>query len=132
MTLFSFPKNQRLKGKKKIDSIFSSGKNFFAFPLKAIYTVDEILDGQSAISAMFVVPKKKIRKAVTRNLIRRRMREAFRLNKHTLIEECKMQGKQVSVVFVFASTDVAKFDTITTATLKILKDIAKNLSSSGI
>jgi len=43
-----------------------------------------------------------------------------------------MRGKQVSVVFVFASTDVAKFDTITTATLKILKDIAKNLSSSGI
>jgi len=77
---FKFPKAEKLTGKKKIEELFQDGSSFFLHPFLLKYkTTDE-----SVHRILIAVPKKKIKRAVDRNLIKRRVREAYRLNKHLI------------------------------------------------
>ncbi|MBM3177912.1 MAG: ribonuclease P protein component [Bacteroidetes bacterium] len=71
---YSFPKSNRLTGKKKIDRLFGQGKTFVRFPFRVIYLNAE----GPAYQAMFSVPSRQFKNATDRNRIRRQMREAFR------------------------------------------------------
>jgi len=82
MRPFGFPKSERLNSKKSIETIFLSGKSAFYFPLKAIFTLEDLTGEQAPSQALFVVPKKRFKRAVDRNKLRRRIRESYRLNKH--------------------------------------------------
>ncbi|MDR0536985.1 MAG: ribonuclease P protein component [Tannerellaceae bacterium] len=79
-------KKERLSLKNKINLLYEHGHSFVAFPLRITY-LTEPNNGHSGVSLMLCVPKKKIRKAVNRNYIKRQMREAFRVRKHNLIAE---------------------------------------------
>ena len=71
---YSFPKSNRLTGKKKIDRLFGQGKSFVRFPFRVIYQNAE----GPVYQAMFAVPSRQFKNATDRNRIRRHMREAFR------------------------------------------------------
>ena len=76
---FRFPKNERLKSKEKIASLFSEGKSLTKYPLKIFYLEEE---GEAAFPKVaFSVPKRSFRKAVQRNRVKRLLREVYRLNK---------------------------------------------------
>ena len=79
---FGFPKVEKLTGKKKIEELFQRGSSFFLHPFLLKYTASDAEVHQILIS----VPKKKFKRAVDRNLIKRRIREAYRLNKHLIYE----------------------------------------------
>ena len=80
---FTFKKAERLCSKKTIEKLFAEGKSFLSFPLKVV--VLEMPDsGEYKAQAAFTVSKKIFKKAVKRNLVKRKMREAYRLNKHIL------------------------------------------------
>jgi ribonuclease P protein component len=131
MKFFGFPKHQRLSSKKCIENLFSSGKNHFSYPLKAIYIITDFQTNEANMEAVFVVPKKKFKKAVVRNSIRRKMREAFRLNKNELIEVCKTKSKQISIAFIFSATEAKSFNQIQLATQNIFKEISKEIQGSS-
>lgn len=72
-------KEERLNSKLEIDLVFSKGRMVHAGAISAKYLyVDE---GTGKIRIMITVPKKKFKKAVSRNLLKRRVREAYRLLK---------------------------------------------------
>ena len=73
---YPFQKTDRLTSQKDISRLFSAGQHVLVFPLlfHFIYTPDDI----SQIKIVVGVSKKKINKAVGRNLIKRRIREAYR------------------------------------------------------
>lgn len=79
-TKFTFPKSERLTGKKSIEELFKVGSSFYIHPviLKYLRT-----DG-TCNKVVFAVSKKSQKRAVDRNLVKRRMREVYRLNKHLL------------------------------------------------
>lgn len=78
---FTFGKSERLKGKIRIDQLFKEGKSFVAFPFFVIYrTTEETRNNQILIS----VSKRRFKNATDRNLIRRKIREAYRLNKNMI------------------------------------------------
>ncbi len=131
MKFFGFPKHQRLVSKKCIENLFSSGINHFSFPLKSLYIISDCQTNEANMQAVFIVPKKKFKKAIMRNSIRRKMREAFRLNKNELIEICKSNGKQISIAFVFSSNEVKSFNLIQLATQNILKEISNKIQGSN-
>ena len=76
---YRFRKNERLKSNEKIASLFSTGHTITAPPLKLFYLEEP--DNACSVKIAFTVPKKSFKKAVTRNRIKRLLREAYRLNK---------------------------------------------------
>lgn len=78
---FSFPKKEKLKGKKLIEQLFKEGESLSGFPLRLFFLkIDTPTDVK--IKAGVAVPKKNFKSAVKRNRIKRLLRESYRLNKH--------------------------------------------------
>lgn len=78
---FGFPKIEKLKSKKIIELLFSEGKSLSSYPLKLIYIKTSLVE-EVPIQAGVTVSKKKFKHAVSRNRIKRLLRESYRLNKH--------------------------------------------------
>ena len=96
---YSLKKHEIIRSKKDIKELFSNGSSFFIYPFKVYHQRhDRINDNQILIS----VPKKNFKSAVHRNLIRRRIKEAYRLNKSTL-EFGKDETFSISVALIYIS-----------------------------
>jgi len=80
MMNFSYSKKDKLKSKKDIEQLFTEGKAVTAFPLKLIYLKTNFEDG-STLKTGVSVSKRLHKTAVSRNRIKRLLREAYRLNK---------------------------------------------------
>jgi ribonuclease P protein component len=128
MKPFSFPKSERLCRKKSIDQIFESGKNVFNYPIKAIYTISPPAEGDIPCQVLFVVPKKKFKRAVHRNAIRRKIREAYRLNKQTLIDWCLINKKVLRITFIFIASEEVNYNIITESINRIFELIQEHNS----
>jgi ribonuclease P protein component len=121
---FSFRKNEKLCSKKVIDKLFAEGKSVFAFPLKFVY-LETGLTTETPAQAGFAVSKKNFKKAVQRNLIKRRMREAYRFHKPDFYDALK--EKQVAVFFVYTAKDIASYAVIESAIIKGLKKLVREI-----
>lgn len=80
MGLETFGKSEKLCSKKSIKELFNRGSSFYIYPFKVIFLpISDQEKGKSQI--LISVPKRVFKKAVDRNKIKRRVREAYRLNK---------------------------------------------------
>lgn len=80
----TFKKEERLCSKKSLDLLFKNGSSFLVYPFRITYLfVDEV--HQFPVQIVINVAKKRYKRAVDRNLIKRRTREAYRLQKEELL-----------------------------------------------
>jgi ribonuclease P protein component len=93
----TFNKAERLCSLKVIEGLFENGSVFYTSLFKVVWGKGNP-DQPSPAQVAFSVPKKGFKLAVTRNLIKRRMREAYRKNKQPLCE-CLL-ASQFYAVFV--------------------------------
>lgn len=96
----TFRKPERLCSKKAIEALFERGSSFFSYPFQVIWieSPNEIpFPSQVAIS----VTKKSFKRAVKRNLIKRRIREAYRINKQTLYEYLVKSNKKIIFIIIY-------------------------------
>lgn len=106
----TYGKNEKLKSKKTIEELFRKGKIINAYPIKAVYISQfEIFD--KPLSVGVSVPKRNIKLAVNRNLIKRRMREAYRLNNQALKLMCK-DGFGLNIMFIYHSSQILSYQEI--------------------
>ncbi|MEQ9298713.1 MAG: ribonuclease P protein component [Cyclobacteriaceae bacterium] len=103
--LNTFRKPERLNQKKLIALLFQKGKSFFSHPLATKYLPQEIDLGYHQI--LISVPKKKIKKAHQRNLIKRRIREAYRQNKSAF----DFQSHWL-IAYIYSSEDILSYKEI--------------------
>ena len=89
---YTLDKTERLCSKNLIERLFAGGnRSFPAFPLRVVYMYLHPDEGSSDVSILISVPKKRFKRAVKRNLVKRQIREAYRLNKYILLDALKKQ-----------------------------------------
>lgn len=127
-----FPKIERIRLKRDIDALFARGGSFFSFPFKCVYLIDEAVAvaGDAAmasgvtylppVSMLVSVSKRYSKSAVRRNLIKRRTREAFRLNKGRFAYDGM---RHVDMAFIYVSKKEESYDTIARSVERILSQV---------
>lgn len=100
----TFSKAERLCSKKLIERLFGGeGKSFPAFPLRVVYMPLTEEEMAAHVSILVSVPKKRFKRAVKRNRVKRQVREAYRRNKHILTEALAAQegAPRIALAFIW-------------------------------
>ncbi len=130
MSKFSLKKQEILSSKKLIGELFNHGKSVYRYPLKFKYLVSkDRQESDSSVLFSVTVPKRIIKTAVKRNLLKRRIREAYRLNKE-LLSAAVPANVQISFMIIYTSRDIESYHKIERSLKKILtsKYIRENFS----
>lgn len=121
-------KAERLDSKKLIERMFAGGASSFSvYPLRVVYLPVDRLDAQAAI--LVSVSKRRFKRAVKRNRVKRQIREAYRTQKHHLLEVLAGQNKRLAIAFIYLSdqlTDSALIHTrVQTALARVAEQIVE-------
>lgn len=119
----SFPGCERVKSRTTVGRLFGDCDSGFAFPLKYKLIVEE--STSPTVEVLFSVPKRFHKRANRRNLLKRRMRESYRLAKAPLIALAKERGLAVRIAFIYITKEELPYSTINNATTRILNEIAR-------
>ena len=123
----TFPKTEHLFGEKVIENLFKNGQSFITYPYRVVfldvsYSVEEL-----PLRVMMSVSKKKFKKAVTRNRIKRLMREVYRLNKTELVNFASDEKIKIHVAFQYVADEILSFDEMNNKMIKLTDKLKRNL-----
>ena len=121
---FTLSKSERLKSKKTIDSLFSKGKSIFLYPFRIKYLPASEFNIHKN-QFMVTVPKRLFKRAVDRNLLKRRIREAYRLNKPLYLSENE-SGDFLLIAYIYVAKEIHDFDLIQSKLIESLKRLKKD------
>ena len=100
----TFPLKEHLKSKKVIEQVYANGASVTSFPLRAVF-IEQPVEAQEPTAAILInVAKKRFRHAVDRNLVKRRIREAYRTTKHKFVESLETENKKMAVAILYIDT----------------------------
>ncbi|HMG15743.1 MAG TPA: ribonuclease P protein component [Saprospiraceae bacterium] len=128
MSNLSFKPEERLKHNKLIGQVFKEGTTIVGYPLRFLFITsptDLIHPSQVAFS----VPKRMFKRAVDRNLLKRRIREAYRLQKSDYYQLAENSQLYYLGIFIYVSKEILPYQDIQKAILKILSKWNKQLNT---
>lgn len=119
----TFSKEEKLCSTKSIESLFAKGDSFIAYPLRVVYQLrDESVEDNQYASVLISVSKRKFKRAVKRNRVKRMIREAYRLNKSPYLDWLKVNNKQMDIAFLYLKSELPTY-------IEIEKSIQKAIAT---
>ncbi len=118
---YKLPKSEKLHSFGAIRRLFSEGRGGFVYPFRYVVYAEHAEEMSAEV--LFSTPKKFLKRANKRNKVRRRMREAYRMNKALLLSS--NEPRMMQIALIYSSKEVIDYNTIENATKKILEIIAK-------
>jgi len=109
MGLYRLRKKERLSGKKRIEKLFQEGISVCCFPFRVVWLLSDRISGNSLARITIAVSRKNFRNAVDRNLIKRRIREAYRRNKYILTEWLDKDSLTLDVAFIYTASQILSY-----------------------
>jgi len=98
-------KEERLCSRKVLEKLFSGGhQSITAFPIRAVFMPSD----QAGVRILVSVSKRYFKRAVKRNRIKRQLREAYRLQKETLLP---LEGG-LDIAFLWTSDEMLPTDKV--------------------
>jgi ribonuclease P protein component len=118
----TFNKQERLCSKKQMEVLFNKGRGANVYPIKSVY-IESSEESDFPVRVMFVVPKRNFKKAWQRNKLKRRMREVYRLNKHTLYSKLQTENKKIILALIYTGKKTEEYKEIEKAMLKLMGNL---------
>jgi ribonuclease P protein component len=123
---FTLGKTERLKSRKAIDALFEKGNSFGVSPFRVIY----LLMPTGSLQFAAGVSSKNFKKAVDRNTIKRKLKEAYRLQKLPLQELLRSRGKGLDVFFTYNGKEVPDHATVVSCMESCLNKLIKKIENN--
>lgn len=117
-------KKERLSVGTDLSRLFASGRYGFTDGFRYCYRIGNELPFNRIVVS---VPKKCFRRAVKRNLLKRRIREAYRLNKNLLPVNAEKGG--TDILFIYSSKDILDFNAVVLSVRNILEGLAAKVTA---
>lgn len=121
----SFPKEERLRSKKQIQRLFDKGEKFHISPIQVLYYAPGLVL-ERGVQILVGAPKKRFRKAVERNKVKRLLREAYRLERNNFGE----REESLHIALLYTHDKIQSLNNLRVILKKILERIDQEIISS--
>ncbi len=119
--MYRLPKEEKLCSRTKIEQLFADGHSFAQYPLRIVYRIHPKNTPEECPQFFISVPKRKFKRAVKRVWLRRRIREAYRLNKHIIPD---MGNNTIDMAFLYTAADMQDYARIEQRMIDTLNKLA--------
>jgi len=126
----TFRKKERLCSRKSIEFLFQHGQILISFPLRMVYIRKK--DTSAPLPKVLIsVSRKHFRKAAGRNYIKRILREAYRKNKHILVDYAEAHEESIELAIIYASGRMPEPVTLEKNIKDLLQKLVKDFEETG-
>ncbi len=125
MPMQTFTKSERLSEKIALDRLFQTGKSFNCFPFKVVWK--EVPEAAAPVQLVISVPKRIFKRAVDRNLVKRRIREAYRRHKGSFYES--LGEKKLHVMLMYTAKTLPEYKDVEDKIISVLERLHKTVIS---
>jgi len=123
---FTLSKKERLKSRSVIQTLFTLNKTTRIYPFSLVW-MDIPNQNESSVNFGVSVSKRNFKTAVMRNLIKRKMREAYRLNKYLLLDQISSLNIKVPMMLIYTGKELIPYNEMELKIKQILLRLAKQL-----
>ena len=128
MTAYTFRKEEKLCSQKIIGEIFLSGNSFLCYPMKVVWKDEPLLSTYPA-QVVFSVPKRLFKRAHDRNLLKRQLREVYRIKKSVLYQSLEVNNRKIAIMIVYIAKEKLEYSLIDSSMSKVILKLQKKLES---
>lgn len=141
--IYTLRKYDKLRHRSLVNALFEEGESMYEFPIRMVYRVirkdalagefrNEVPDNIGKMQMMVTVPKKKRHFAVDRVYIRRRIREAYRIHRLSLLDDVEEDPSidSLSIAFIYVSDKNRTYESIERRVVKLLDRLQETLYPS--
>ena len=121
----TLPKSDRLTSRVTISKVYEKGKHLNDYPFKMVWLKET---GEAGLKVVFSVPKRKFKRAVDRNQIKRKLREAYRRHKHDCQKAAESQNVRVSLFLIYLGKDIPLSEIVDDKIILLLNRLTKEIT----
>lgn len=126
-TKYTFGKEERLKSSLHIQELLKNGQSISAFPFKIFWGESKDPHQKFPAKTAILVPKRKFKRAVDRNFMKRRIREAYRQNKNLIYEPLQEMEMDMNIVILLLTDEFISFEKLDTGIRALLSKLADKI-----
>lgn len=126
---FRLTQQERIRGEKRIETLFTHGSSFMAYPFRVVWLKGETR-ATTSVSLLVSIPKKRLKRAVDRNRMKRLTREAYRLHKQSLTGVMAACKGRLDVALVYVKDEPGDFVTVEKGVVRAIRELGRTIQKT--